>query len=208
MAFQPVPDVAEYRLVYSRGGDFPVVNVFHCRDTVAPWTSAHLLNTGNDILAWWTANIRPLIATSLTLQTIQYRDLGAEFGQAGEISVSTAGTRVGELMASTACMVVKWTCDAGAAPRRGFTYHGGLVEADGSSDAWLPTPLADVENGYDALRSAVDNSVATTALVIVSRFQNKALRPAGVSNTIADVSARSVMGVQKRRRRNVSTYIT
>lgn len=207
MAFQPVPDVAEFRLVYDRGGDYSAVNVFHVRDTATPWTATYLNTIAGRISTWWSANARPLIGTALQLVEIQYADIGAEFGVRGSLPIGLAGTRTGELLPQTAPCVVQWVCDPGGRPRRGYTFVPGAVETDSGSDAFTTTYADAVEAAYEALPPAIGPVATTAAMVIVSRLSNRKPPPAeGTSNTIQEVRVRQVIGSQQRRRRKVSPY--
>lgn len=207
MPFQPIPDTASFRFVFDRGGDFTAINTFYVRDVTGPWTAAALSSLAADLETWWSANLRGLVSSALTLREIVARDESQEFGAQVVDSAALAGTRGDQLAASIASAVIQWTGDGGGAPRRGFTHHIGLIETDGAGDSWEATTLGQLEDAYTSLAPAIEASQVSAAQVIVSRFANGLKRPSAVTNTLQDVKARSVIGSQQRRRRKTSPYV-
>jgi hypothetical protein len=202
MPFQRVPDTAEARLRFSTSSDpdssaWVVINVHHWRRTLG-WDATDLAALNTEIAAWYNAELKPHVTDNMRLYDIQSRNLDEEFGAQATLVVNTSGTAsVGQTLAMT-CALVQWTCDAGAAPRRGRTFFGCLGENQVGFQAIDSAVITQLQDDYDKLRD-VDVS-GTAALVIVSRFENGGLRAEAVTNTIASVAVRGLVSVQKRHR--------
>ena len=225
MAFQAVPDVAEFRYIYTRGGDFPIINTFYVRNTVVGWTASGLESTITSMQVAWTAYIKPLISSAITLEHIVARDIGAEFGATTDHTVGTAGTRASDMTPGIIATRVMFKAEAGdGPPKAGAIYHCGALDGDVDANSFTTAFVNSLEDAYTALRDSVNDSPAsaTNAMVIVSRFSGKTLveqpngetiwvptpREEGVSAQVGDVLVRQRVSKQSRRRLKSPLYVT
>lgn len=208
MAKQLVPDTALFRLNIDRGADFRANNLIYVRNTVVGWTSAHLAGTADVIRDWWVANMAALTSSAYALTSISYEDLGADPGLVGELTDGTAGSAGADAIASIAALRVKFVGVGGFLPRQGANYVCGAVETAEGGDAFGTTYRGAVEDAYTALNSGINSFSALDAMVIVSRYLNGALRATGVTNQIADITCRTIVSKQSRRRRKTPLYVT
>lgn len=223
MAFQSVPFGAEFRLIYTRGGDFFLVNTINVSNPVTAWNLAHLLATEGKIFVWWNTNVKPLITVAYSLVEIQFRDLTVMNGLAGSVPHAVPGTRAGIDNVGILSARVKLVGEAGEEPPRGAVYQPPGAEADIDSSTWSVGFAGAVEDAWTALNPAVSAGLFPEDLwTIVSRFDGTALvnkpngevrrepvkRPFALSNVITDVQVRTRVSPQKRRRPRPPSYIT
>jgi hypothetical protein len=223
MAFQAIPDVAEFRLVLGRGADQFAINSLYVRNTVDAWPLGRLLTTEGLIFGWWQANIKPLVTSEWSLQRIEYRDLGAEFGVAGFVAHAEAGTRTPPGSVGIVACRVMIVGTPGAEPKRGAVYQAGMADADVSTNTFEPTYVAALEDAWSAYPPAVSAGLnVSNAAVIVSRFDGMQLvnqpngevlrrpvkRTEGISNTISDFLIRQRVSKQSRRRIKAPAYVS
>lgn len=216
MPFQPVENTAVAVMRFTVGADpdvaaWVVQETHHWRRATA-WTSIALDSLADEIVAWWTAEVRAMVPPSFRFYDLSVTDIGAEFGLTDYRVVDLVGTNASDEPEPVLCAVVNWVCDAGDPPRRGTTFYGLLDESDVADNLILGTPKGQIEAAYDALR-AVDVG-STAALVIPSRYQGFTIveranltrfkkptpRDPALTNTIASVSVRSRVGKQSKRR--------
>lgn len=218
MPFQPVEDTAEAVMRFAVGGADPdvakwVVQETHHWRRAAGWTSFALDALGDEIVAWWQAELKPDEGGDYRFYDLDIRDIGAEFGLQNYRVVNETGTNATHLdPVPVIAAVVNWVCDPGEPPRRGTTYYGRLDEDDIDENTVVVATRNILNTAYDALR-AVDVS-ASAALVIPSRYSGFTLverangtvfkkptpRDPALTNTVASVSTRVRVGKQSKRR--------
>lgn len=208
MVFQPVPDTVRIDLLY-RQTDALVnyQNSFYFRDATPGFPSSSDLTTlVDDVDAWWVANIQALCNTGVTLERLVGTDLQVENGLQATKVVNRVGTRAGADRAPVqTAALIQWRCDPGTLPKQGRTFHYGALDSDQGVNGLAGAYQTSLQAAYDALRSAP--SAVSTALVIVSRYETlpgpppvQVRRNPALTNTIAQVSVRTIQGAQRDRR--------
>jgi hypothetical protein len=216
MAFQPVPDTAQFRFEFEGtvGGlveGLTAMFSLYGRNTTAPgWDTGRLASTADALRVEWLATGAPLLSSAWTLRRIMARDIGAEFGLFHDEGVSAAGTRVGAVSPPSISLVARFHASAAGAPRKGWVHAPYGVEADIDGERWTVGFLNDCQTHFAAMRDAIDNAEPFNASVIVSRHSGTAApvepikvavkRVEGVTNTVGAVSMREIIGSQRDRR--------
>lgn len=183
----------------------------YCRNETPPgWDAGRLTSVAQAYEVEWLASGRALTSAAWILRDIRARDNGAEFGAAHTEGVSSAGTRVGQVVPPSISMVARMYGKGGAPPKVGWVNLPYGVEADVDGERWAVPFLNSVQAHIVALRNAGPAAVAFTAAVIVSRHAGMGApvvpikvavkRAAGVSNTIATTNLKEVIGAQRNRR--------
>lgn len=196
--FQPVPDVLEVVTECLYASEQRFLNTFFIRDTILPWTAAKSAAAAAVIGNRWRDEVMPLLISDVTFDRVYYRDLGDQFGVTGEVQYNTAGGVTAEALPAMVCGLVQITCTGGAAPRRGRLFVSGWGEGQCNGDALTPTARTDLLDAMNAIFAAT--GVPSEAHVRVSRFLNNVKRDEGVSNTVASLAVRPVVGSQRDRR--------
>lgn len=206
MAFQVVPDTAQFQMVGVGGQGQAILNDIYVRNTVLPWTAAHLAATGLVIGNIWRDNmVTAILSDQYLFDKVHCVDLGDEFGQQTDVEYNTAGVRSPSLSPSL-CVWVKFTGTSGAAPRRGGNFVSPLTEGDIAVDTWTAGITAGIQEVYQDISAALAAQANADAMVIVSRFSKTAVpnpphrRTEAVTNTIASFSARELLAIQRDRR--------
>lgn len=206
MAFQRVPDTAMFTFLQSRGlpfpGDYPILTSVYVRNTVLARTTSYFTTICNSLVSWWDQYVQPLVSTSINLSGVTYRDLNNEFGEAGLITSSLVGTGAGEISAGFASVLFNLVCDPGLAPRRGRMYMAPPMEThvDPGGDSLTVAGRAAWQDALDNLSNAAA-AFGTDAMVVVSRYENGALRPEAATNTLLSTTVNGLLASQTRRRR-------
>lgn len=209
MPFQTVPNVAKFTMVMIGGDGQELLNSIYVRNTALPWTSTKLSATGTTIGNAWRDQVMPLIATGVTFDRVDCVDLGAEFGAQATVEYNTVGSRAGDQATYALAALVVLRCTSGAPPKKGHLFIPGLVEADINRDLLT----AAYQGLLDTAMETVDSQITGggDAWVVVSRFSKAAnptpphARAVAVSNTVADISVRSLVATQRDRRQGIGS---
>ena len=222
MAFQAVPNTLEARLVYLRSSDFAAVNTIHVRDTVSVRNPTYFAAIEAGIYGWWNTNVKPLVCTPYTLDHITIHDLNAINGFSSDTSHGTSGTGAATPTVGIVAARVMVKGDPGALPRRGAWYQVGMSEANVDESQFTTAYCNSLEDAWSALPAAIYGAIATSALVIVSRYEGSSLvagphgqtllkptlRSPAITNTCGDFLVRQRVSKQSRRRPKVPLYVS
>lgn len=214
MAFQPVPDTAEFRLIYTYANTIDVQSTVYFRLTAGAWTSAALGVAAGDVAQWWLADVAAQVHTAFTLVEVRARDLdvasGAEFVEAS----GQAGLRAGLVAPLQCAAVVQLKAEGAGDPKRGWIFHPGALETDLNDVSLVAGFRASVDAAYSTLEAAVIAGTPLAELVIVSRYDGTSLvnkpngeiikeptlRAAAATNRVTTIDVRSLIGSQRDRR--------
>jgi hypothetical protein len=167
----------------------------------------------------WAANIADKTASNVTLTSVEGIDLSSSTGAESVNVTSHAGTRVGEALPASNCVLVNSHVARryrGGHPR---AYLPAGVAADlGSPQTWDTSYLTDVTNGFADLVLDLQNSLATWSTtkehVNISYYHlvnvapigslplwKSVLRDTPVIDVVTSSQANPVVGTQRRRLR-------
>lgn len=204
MAKQLVPDTAQFRIIqrFTPPVGIPVdfMNVVYVRNTVNPWTVAHLQATAQLIEAAWIGQLESEQVVNVGYVEIQCEDLGADPGNQHIEPMAGFGDDTNDPAPLSVAALVKIPGATGIAPRRGRLFFGGLGEGGVTGNSLTAEKAAaiqsDMRSFYNSALSAGD------AFVIVSRRFNNQPRPVGVTNLVQPLSITvgQRLAVQKDRR--------
>lgn len=207
MAFQQVPDTAEFRAVYQLAGEDEFINTYYVRDVVVSRVLAYFTGMADAIRDALVTNWLPNITEDYALVRVDWRDLDTEFGLSGTLTDGTPGAQTTPPAAPQVALLCKLVGDAGAAPRQGrvFLCGGRDSDLDGATSLWTAGLVASAVASEDAITAAISANVITSARVIVSRYLNKALRATATTNTLQDVVGRRLSASQRDRRPGIGS---
>lgn len=204
MAFQAVPNTASFRFVMQGGGTTDLISTVYARNTVNPWTGAHLQALADALRDEWASELVPSLHPSVTFLEVQARDEGAEFGASATALSGAVGTTAGERASFALCAGLKLVGAGGGAPRQGRLFISGWGENAFNGDAFLFGPAV-----VGPLAAAIDAAIAADAFsawVIVSRFSKNAVpvpphkRAVAETNTVATTLFQTDVWTQRDRR--------
>lgn len=198
MQFIPVPNVASVELIFDIFGQ-RCENVFHVKLS-SSWTAADMAEAGSIFVDWFSAHGKQLMHSDCSLAKIVIRDLTSQNGLAAEYTTGLpiAGTITGsETMPLNVAACVSFGTNNRGRSYRGRTYQTGLTIAATNNNNLQTSYRNALVSAYGALITAVSGMPA--ALVVVSRYTNKAPRTAGIGTTITSVSVDPNIDSQRRR---------
>ena len=204
MAFQAVPSTAEFSVRMSGPSGQDIRTGFHVRNITLGWPAARLSAVATTIGNGWRDQIMPLLTTVVTLDRVDARDLGAEFGDTAVVEYNTAGTAGANALPMSVAALVKLTGSSGAPPRQGRMFIGGLDESNVSGDALAGGFITALGTALTAINASIAGG--GDAWVIVSRYSKLETpvaphkRAVGLTNTIQARTVRSIVGSQRDRR--------
>lgn len=202
MAFIPVPNALRLTVFISQGSKV-MSTVFHAaKDAGTPFTAGDIATTIATTKSWWTANMAPLLSSSISLTNIVATALDTVNGPQGVMAGATVpGTVAGNMAPIGACACISLYTGIRGRNYRGRVYQGGLPDTvlapNGMIAAATNTSLV---AAIAALNSALGGQAPTTHLVIVSTRLNKAPRLSGIYSQVTTVTARSTVFRYQRRR--------
>lgn len=206
MSFQRVPDTAMFTFLQSRGlpfpGDYPVLTSVYVRNTILARNTSYFTAICDSLISWWDQHVQPLVSTAINLSGVTYRDLNNEFGEAGLVTADLIGTGAGDMSTGFASVLFNLVCDPGQAPRRGRMYMAPPLEShvDPGGDGLTQAGRLAWQGALDNLSNAAAPA-GTDAMVVVSRYENGALRPEAETNTLLSTTVNGLLASQTRRRR-------
>lgn len=131
MAKQLVPNTAQFRIIQrfipAVGAPVDFMNTCYVRNTVTPWTVAHLQLTAQAIEVAFT-QFDDQQVDEVTRIEIQCEDLGADPGNQHVEPMSSAGTDTNDALPLSVCAVIQLRGQTGNDPGRGRWFLSGLGE--------------------------------------------------------------------------------
>lgn len=191
MAFQPVPDVIRTELRASLRG-VPVENVldFVMQPPANP-SAADVTNCVNAVAAAWIQHVLPVVGSGYVLNSVYGVDLSVEGGEAFEQFMNPVepGLLTSETLPNNSALCyTKRTTRAGRS-YRGRLYLAGLTEAQVNGNFLAAGIAAVIGNIMNFVASDMETSGFD--LVVVSRRNQKVLRPFGVYTRVDSFGLRN-----------------
>lgn len=196
MAFISVPNTLMAELIYSGSNGLSENTLYFQKDTAVqdsdPEEIALMLTS------WWTANVKPLISSGLTLNRIEVTDLSTEdsFFVAMPVADGAGAVAIGALP-NNVSVAVKFNTNRSGRSFRGRNYVLGLSDSQVTGDAIDAAVRTSYIAAYTQLMD--DAGTAGYTWVVASRYMNNAPRATGVATRIEFVTMDGTLDSQRRR---------
>lgn len=203
MAFQPVPDVAQFVLRYTTvPGEFWGANVINMRYIAGSIDEAALETACTNFAINWPLYFDPLTSNQIVIQSVEARDLTEQMGVQGFAAIASVGTLTSPVLPGNVTFAVKFLTGAAGRSRRGRSFFIGLAEnqvagnfvsgafATAVTAAWADFNAAMVADGWQ--------------LVVVSRQQNGVVLTEGIPYTVTSITVSDLQIDTQRRRLRAS----
>lgn len=214
MAFQPVPDTAQFTFFFDGVvGSFleglKAAYSVYCRDTVQAWDDDALIDVAEALRTHFQNDGAELMSNAWILAAIQGKDLEVELGAKPVIGAGDVGTRAGEPSPPSVTALAQIRGNFGGKPQRGWIHLPFGVEADLQGERWTSSFTTAVETYVDGFGPVMSGVAITHAWCLVSRHEGTAPDPnaliavkraSGITNTIRDSNCRALIGSQRDRR--------
>lgn len=207
MAFQRVPNTVEIRCICD-WNDQEFVTTFYAR-TAASYNAGDVGQVHEAVGEAWRDSMMLHLTSDVTFDRSEVRDLNTEFGFSESTEYNVAGTQAPPTAPPQLAVLITFTGDSGAAPRRGRHFISGVKQAvyDDETGLWLSSIRDSIVVAEGDITDAISAAGALNfwARVLVSRTLNKELRAEAVTNTLADTSGRLLPGSQRDRRPTIGS---
>src|SRR5687767_8054720 len=199
MAFIPVPNTARFEVIFN-SLDQIVENVYHV-EKATPWSAANLETMANAIVAWWKAEMAPLVPSSVSLMRVDSRDLTVEAApfHSAPCLVDCEGTLADAQEPNNVTVAVKWTGGLTGRSQRGRTYHIGLTSGQVTGNSVDILDGASILAAYNELKASIAAALIGAKLVIVSYITGGVPRTTGQTTDVTSASLDLTIDSQRRR---------
>lgn len=210
MAFQPVPNVASFKVVMrSNSQAVEINNVLYAR-APGDWTTpADLVAVGDAIAVQWGSSVMPLMSSDAVLDRVECRAEDAEFGPEYNAEANVTGGVVGTPLSALMCMLVQIDCIDSVAPRGGRLFLSPFSEAQIARDLWDNTLLTDMQTAIQDVDTAMRSAITGCVPVRISRYSKTAnptpphKRTSGTNSEIGSYETRALVATQRDRRTGI-----
>lgn len=124
MAFIPVPNAVEARLIFSDDGQ-QAVNTLYFDAGGAP-SIDDLLTLADVLSTWWTTNMAPLLCDTLTLNEVICSDLSVQAGLQASVGAASSGTVTSEAAPNNVAACISFRSGFRGRSFRGRNYIAGV----------------------------------------------------------------------------------
>jgi len=198
MAFIPAPNCALAIVAWDlNGADGAIALNFNAS---APFDATALTNLGTALLTWQVNSLLPLQSNEILNRDIRLYALDSETAPAVTVApvTPTNGTRGGQSMPNNVAAVVTHYSTTRGRSGRGRSYIPGISESDVAGNILVPAIVTGLGTAFDVdLPAALPAGVG---FVILSKYENKLPRPAGVPRAVNRSTVRTAtVGTQRRR---------
>lgn len=188
MAFQPVPNTAQFtvRYVGAGGSEFWGVNTYNFRYTVGPITSEALEAACTEMATVLISDFAPLISNNLAIEQVSARDLSVQQAVTGFSPVAEVGGVNSPVEPANVTIAVKFLTGAASRSRRGRAFWVGLAESQVVANSVSSGTLNDIASAYGTLQDIM--LAIGWQFVVVSRTQNKVKLAEGIPYPVTQVT--------------------
>lgn len=198
MPFVPVPEAVQVEMIYSLNGQ-TVENVLHFR-TADSINTASMTALATNLGLWWSSDLRPFFATTVSLLRIRVTDITNVTGPVVEYGggLPLVGTGIGTQMPNNVALVITKRTDQRGRSYRGRIYHFGWTEEQNTINVVSPTIVNAVLAAYNELK-AFPSGTHTWNLSVVSRYQNGNWLVEGIATPVTQLTTDGSIDSQRRR---------
>lgn len=200
MPFVPTANVISVELITLVNGQL-VENVWNVLSGTTPVAEAALDRIQAKFEVWRVASLRARQGTACVAQKWALRDLTSEASFAKEypVTANAAGTIANSILPNNCTIAIKWSTGLAGRSFRGRTFHVGLTLGQYNSNLINTGEQASLITCYTALRTGLLGGGTTDTLVVLSKWEDGALRSAGVATPITGVTVEANLDSQRRR---------
>jgi len=197
MPFIPIPNSASLCFDFVSAGQ----NWQFC--LVVRKSSGSITPTDLNIIAgegagWWTATFKALLGSWNTLKQVRVTDQQVEGGAQDIVTVNTAGTASGTIMALNAPMCISLRTQRRGRSYRGRVYVSGIVQANmNDSVLWGSGAVTAFPAAIATLQASLDT--AGYDVVVASKQHNLVTTNPAETNEVIAITADNKIDSQRRR---------
>jgi len=189
MPFIPAAGICEVFMEHSVNDVLNLGWVLHYEASVGSWGPTAFDDLGQYLVNWWDVHMQPLVSTGTLLQRVRMRDITSQNAPIGDYSTGLpiTGTATGQPASNNVSLSVKKNTGLAGKSFRGRLFQLGLTEnhvVGNFIDSTYRTALLAAWN--EALFIVGGN--ADYAMVLVSKYSNKAPRAAGLVTPVTSFS--------------------
>lgn len=164
------------------------------------WTQVLLEELAEAIIDWWQTECRPQLSNSLTLVSVEARDLGAINSYV--IEEQCTGDCVGDVtdpgLPGSIAMVIKFSTGFAGRNKRGRNYVMGWGETRVTGNEFVDPATPDMVASYEALAGYAGTANSATH-VVFSRVDCDDIIAAGDTYPVTGYSSDGLVHTQRRR---------
>lgn len=190
MAFQPVPGGIEAVLEFQMPDTTRVVNVLHVRYTgTGSIGNSELELVADPLNDWVIGNWKGIASNQAGCVGFTLRSLETQVAPTITFTYGAPqmGTVASGAMPNNVTIAIKLLTGLTGRTARGRLYHVGLAENQVLGNFLTGTLVSTIQPAYDALRTRIA-AVSDLSLAVLSRVENKVVRPAGVMYEVIQVA--------------------
>lgn len=199
MAFIPTPNCAQIELMYSWSGQ-TCETVLHYQFS-ADANVTRLTALADACITLWTTNVKPLMASTLSLVSVIATDLenqnGPSITRAG--GLPSAGTQTGDCLPNNCALVItKRTANRGRS-FRGRIYSPAIPEPQTANNTPTTTFVNQLVTAWSTFISVTITGPEVVPLGVISKFANNTPRAEGIFTPVTNLTSDGVLDSQRRR---------
>jgi len=201
MAFVATPNGVMVKLLGVQNG-IPVVNIFHLNVGTSP-TPEILSDIADDVQAWASTDLMPLLHSSYTLNSIYVQDISVANGAFHEnvLTTDNVGENGGSAAAANAATVVSFGTGLTGRSFRGRFYIGALPQSFLTDAQHIYSSVAtDIIAAFQALINAME--AAGYVFSVLSKIANGVARAVGILTEVTTIATDTKVDSQRRRTAN------
>lgn len=197
MAFISLPDSVKIEIKMRKGGA-PNVNIIWGRVEVTI-DLAKLEQIALAVVAWWNAEVKPLVSSSTALESVTVTDWSVvdSIQHVETLTTPSAGTATGGDLPSNVAAVTTFYTGYTGRSFRGRVYNAGLTDAQVTTNTLGTTYVLNMLTAWAELNDAL--SAIDVTHVVASFQHDNAPRAEGVATPIIEYGMNNVVDTQRRR---------
>jgi len=199
MAFVPVPDTAQFEIVYSWDGQI-VENVLHYRILAGPITETALQDWTETLAAFVKDTLLPLAADTLTLLRVVAKAIDVLDGifYVATTGLPAVGGGGSAALPNSVTAAYSWRTGLAGRSFRGRSFIPGLQEGQVTANALTPAAVTAYTNAWEQLRTVGGSE--GWEMVVVSTVSGGAPRVTGIATPVtSSFFADNTVDSQRRR---------
>lgn len=182
MAFIPTPNNARVAIRQSLFGQ-DIINTLWFEGTI-PFNDTLLASLNADVIAWWDANLRPLLSDDISLEEVTSIAQDSLTAPSASTVAILPGTAAGGSAPGNVCLTVTFKTFQRGRSGRGRNYVSGIREIDINGNAVNPVFAANLRTAY----AQIPNEIITNGAIhtVVSFQSNHVPRTEGLPQLITE----------------------
>lgn len=199
MPYIPVEDTVMAELIYNWDGQIceTVLNY----SQLINWDVTQMTALAASLATKWTAVLKPLMPTNLSLINIKITDISTQFGPVVDYGVGlpNVGTHASPSLPNNCALVITKRTALRGRSFRGRIYHPGLLEAQTTGNAVAAGTVTAYIVAYNNFLLVPNGGGADAFLTVVSRRFEGAPRLTGVATKVSNLTSDGSVDSQRKR---------